>query len=351
MTPARLAIPPNLPATDDVFFQTTRTGARFQNPWGGLKLPGPKDLWRWRTGKNPHAKVKRQRPRLPVVADAASVFETAVAPLKALWIGHASVLFEVDGRRVLVDPVFGRPGGVVPRHTPAAVDARTIPRVDVVCLTHGHHDHLDRRSLSDLQGRFGDALQFAVPLGQEKSLPRNCRNVARFDWWDHLAVGDGVEIIFVPAQHWHRRGLTDENKALWGGWVVRGSRAAYHSGDTGFFDGFGAIGRAAGPLDLAVLPLGAYEPTWFMGGQHMEPTDSVRAFDALGARWFLGMHWGTFDLSNEPLDEGPRVLDSLLANRPDGHRFLVAQNGATVSVASDSAATLSHRHEHPPRAE
>jgi N-acyl-phosphatidylethanolamine-hydrolysing phospholipase D len=345
--PQSIAVPPSLAGTP--WFSSNAHGPLFRNPWSSPPIPGPRELIRWRTTKNPFRQVKRQQRPLPVVEDASTNFESISSALKALWVGHATLLFEVDGRRVLVDPIFGRAGGVVARCTAAPVDVAGLPRVDVVCITHGHHDHLDRRALRAIAERFGDEVLFAVPLGLERVLPSACRRVVCFDWWQTLPIGDGVEIVFVPAQHWHRRGLFDQNRALWGGWVVRGTRAAYHSGDTGYFDGFSAIGGAVGPLDVAVLPLGAYEPTWFMSSQHMAPECSVRAFDALGARHFLGMHWGTYDLSDEPIDEGPRRLDALIEGRADAGRFWVARHGATFSVGSAGQGALSHRHEHPPR--
>jgi N-acyl-phosphatidylethanolamine-hydrolysing phospholipase D len=346
-TPRAIPVPHALVGSP--WFASNAHGPLFRNPWNSPPIPGPRELIRWRTTKNPFRQVKRRQRPLPVVEDARAHFEAAPGELKALWVGHATLLFEVDGRRVLVDPIFGRAGGVVARSTAAPFDAAGLPRVDVVCITHGHHDHLDRRALRAVAERFGDDVLFAVPLGLERVLPSNCRRVVRFDWWQSLAIGDGVEIVFVPAQHWHRRGLLDQNRALWGGWVVRGTRSAYHSGDTGYFDGFAPIGQAVGALDVAVLPLGAYEPTWFMSSQHMGPEYSVRAFDALGARHFLGMHWGTYDLSDEPIDEGPRRLDALIADRPDADRFWVARHGATFSVDAAGQGALTHRHEHPPR--
>ena len=134
--------------------------------------------------------------------------------------------------------------------------------------------------------------------------------VTELDWWGSTRVGP-VTVHFVPAQHWSRRGLKDANETLWGGFVVEGTSArVYHSGDTAYFEGFQEIGRRFPALDAALLPIGAYDPEWFMSRQHMNPEEAVRAFVDLGARRFLAMHWGTFKLTDEPLDEPPQRLDA-----------------------------------------
>jgi L-ascorbate metabolism protein UlaG (beta-lactamase superfamily) len=135
------------------------------------------------------------------------------------------------------------------------------------------------------------------------------------DWWGSTKVG-AVTVHFVPAQHWSRRGLNDVNETLWGGFVVEGSSArVYHSGDTAYFEGFQEIGRRFPGLDAAMLPIGAYDPEWFMEKQHMNPEQAVRAYEDLGARRFLAMHWGTFKLTDEPLDEPPQRLDAEWSRR------------------------------------
>jgi L-ascorbate metabolism protein UlaG (beta-lactamase superfamily) len=150
-------------------------------------------------------------------------------------------------------------------------------------------------------------------------------------------------VCLVPAQHWHRRGLFDDNRALWGGYVVRGTRAVYHSGDTGYFDGFHAIGRAFPSIDVALLPLGAYEPRWFMSTQHMAPEQSAQAFLDLGAAQFVGMHWGTFDLSDESVDDGPRLLARVVEEdaRVDPRRFHVLRHGGSLGLDGRDAPLVS----------
>lgn len=308
---------------------TRHPDGSFANPWTEMPPRGFADVIRWKSGKNAFSDRKRARPELPVWRDPVGAWDALPSGARVQWLGHATVLVEIDGLNVLIDPIFGKAGPVVPRLVPAPRLPDALPRIDVVLISHGHYDHLDAASCKALQARFGPDLLFCAPLGLRGSLPRGAR-VVELSWWQSVRV-QGVELALVPAQHWHRRGIADMNRALWGGWVIRGSASLYHSGDTGFFDGFAAIGAVFPGLDLAVLPLGAYEPRWFMSPQHMAPEESATAWRLLGARRLLGMHWGTYDLTDEPLDHGARdLLPAALAERglnPE-HAHVLAHGGA-----------------------
>lgn len=301
----RVVLPDGI-SEDPVWTGTHQRRGVFFNPWRDEPLQGPMDLLRWQLSSNPFAADKRACAPPQTIPHALSRWQELGEGGRVLWLGHASFLVEIDGVRVLIDPVFGRAGRLMPRLNTAPVGVAELPSVHAVAVTHGHYDHLDAASLGALARRHPDLL-FVVPLGLGRALPRRCRRVVELDWWQRVRV-EGVDIALVPAQHWHRRGPFDANRALWGGYVVRGTRSVYHSGDTGWFDGFGVIGRVFPGLDVALLPMGAYEPRWFMNPQHMPPEASVRAFVDLGARHMLAMHWGTFDLTDEPYDHGPRVL-------------------------------------------
>lgn len=224
-------------------------------------------------------------------------------PARLTWLGHASWLVQLDGVSLLIDPLlFDSIGPGIARQVPVALDEKTLPPIDAQLVTHNHRDHLDLPSLRAVGrpviGGLGLASFFAA-RGLECS---------ELGWWDETRVGS-VSIRFVPSQHWSRRGLSDMNETLWGGFVIEGSTARlYHSGDTAYFDGFGEIGRRVGPIDAALLPIGAYDPAWFMSKQHLNPEEAVRAFLDLGAREFVAMHFGTFRLTDEPLDEPPLRL-------------------------------------------
>ena len=324
---------PAIPEHLEVFFEDPAVPGGFANPWGTNIQPEFSRLLRWQTQRNPwraRKKAGADAPRL--TRDPRGALDAADAQGRLTWLGHASVLATVDGVTVLVDPVFGR-AGPVPRKAPTPLSPDELPHVDVVAVTHGHYDHLDRASLAALGKRFGEDTLFVTPRGLSGTLPKACRRRMELTWWQGVTVG-GVDVVLVPAQHWHRRGLLDVNRALWGGFVVRGGRTVYHSGDTGHFGGFEAIGLAFPSLDTAVLPIGAWEPRWFMGDQHMDPDGSVAAFQALGAQRFVAMHWNTFDLTDEPLDEGPREL-RMAAERAAitfDSRFVVPAHGETVAL-------------------
>ena len=305
----------SLPDDLQIYFAEHCRRGVFFNPWQTSAKPGAADLLRWQTSDNPWAAAKRQPPSAEVLADALDQLAALPASGRVCWLGHASLLAQVDGLTVLIDPIFGKIGGLMRRFAAAPVSVADLPHVDAVLISHGHYDHLDAASLRALSKRFGPDLVFATPLGLSRSLPRRCKRRVELDWWQSIELG-GVSIHLVPAQHWHKRTPLDTNRALWGGWVIRGAgsapRSVYHSGDTGYFGGFAAIGHVFPDIDLAVLPIGAWEPRWFMQTQHMNPDDSVKALQDLGASSLLAMHWGTFDLTDEPLDEGPRALQVAL---------------------------------------
>jgi len=201
-----------------------------------------------------------------------------------------------------------------------------------VLVTHGHHDHLDPSSLAAIARANQGRTLFIVPAGMRSVLPRECEQIVELSWWQHIALGD-VRVHFVPAQHWHQRSAFDRNKKLWGGYVIDGTHSIYHSGDTGFFGGFGAIGKVFGGIDASCLPLGAYEPTWFMSVQHMSPEQSLQAYRDLQSTHFIGMHWGAFDLSNEEIDAGPRWLYQAIADQGlPRSQFHVLTPGGSVAL-------------------
>lgn len=244
------------------------------------------------TADPPHIPEARQ-PELP----RATVGQTMVT-----WVGHASYVVQVGGLTVLTDPVWSEKiPGTRPRLSPVGVDWAALPHVDAVVISHNHYDHLDAPTI--------DRLPRDTPLLVPGNLARWFRrrhftDVTDLDWWESRRIG-AVTFDFVPAHHWSRRTLTDTNRSLWGGWVLTatdGTRV-YFAGDTGYGHWFAEIGRRYPGIDLALMPVGAYEPNWFMRPVHLNPEESVRACLDLGAQRMATMHWGTFVLTTEPVLE------------------------------------------------
>jgi L-ascorbate metabolism protein UlaG (beta-lactamase superfamily) len=280
---------------------------------------GPRDILKWKVvdalaGRNRKDPGGYTTPR----RDPDRALVDGTGP-QITWIGHASFLFTLGGRRILVDPVFSHWVGPIARLAPPGIAVDALPPVDVVLVTHNHRDHLDPASLS----RLGRAPHYVVPLGNG-DLVRSlgAEKVTELDWWQSKDLGS-IEVTLVPARHWSMRYPWDRNDALWGGFVVRSNEgAAYHAGDTGLFDGFAEIGKRIGPIDWAMLPIGAYEPRWFMEPQHMGPEDAVEAARMLDARRLVAMHWGTFRLTDEPAGEPPERARAAFAAAGDAGREL-----------------------------
>jgi L-ascorbate metabolism protein UlaG (beta-lactamase superfamily) len=277
-------------------------------------MRGPRDLFRWRVldplaGRRPKIAKEAARFVTPFRKNDGAALRRPEPSLT--WIGHATFVAKLGGQLVATDPVFcERISGVVPRRAPVGVELEALPPVDVVTISHNHRDHLDLPTIA----RLGSRPLYVVPMGNAGYLrDAGATRIVELDWWDSIEVGQ-LTVTLVPARHWSMRAPWDRNEALWGGFVIRGPEGAlYHAGDTALFDGFAEIGRRAGPIDWALLPIGSYEPRWFMEPQHMNPEDAMDAFRQLGARIFVAMHWGTFKLTDEPLSEPPARLRELAA--------------------------------------
>jgi L-ascorbate metabolism protein UlaG (beta-lactamase superfamily) len=292
---------------------------------------GPRDMlrWRWdrmRAGTPPDATSPWRAPVRP--NDGALV---RTLPASLTWIGHATFLLRLGGKLIATDPIWSsRISGVVPRLSPPGLALEAAPAIDVVTISHNHRDHLDAPTLR----RIGPRALYVVPLGNGRLLRSlGLERIVELDWWQTHREGD-LEITAVPARHWSMRYPWDRNDMLWSGFVFRGPEgAAYHAGDTGFFDGFAEIGERLGPLDHALMPIGAYAPRWFMQPQHLDPDEAVEAFEALGARHLVAMHWGTFRLTDEPLVEPPSRIRALWEARGAGpDRLWLMDVGETRAI-------------------
>jgi L-ascorbate metabolism protein UlaG (beta-lactamase superfamily) len=294
-------------------------GRRFFNPTG----PGPRpfsDLWKWQRerARGSATTWPKSVPPAPPVRLPESVRAGEVA---VTFIGHASFLLQFSGLTVLVDPVFASragPFGLLgpKRVCPPALRLGELPRVDVVLVSHNHYDHLDLSALRWLARHRQP--QFVAPLGLKAWLEaRGVTPVVELDWWQsHWQTG--TEITCTPAQHWSSRTPWDRCHTLWGGfWLRTPHGSLYFAGDSGWGLHFTAIQARLGSPAVSLLPIGAYEPRWFMEPAHMNPREALNAHLALGSRRSLAMHFGTFCLTDEGIDAPAKELATALAARPD----------------------------------
>jgi len=220
------------------------------------------------------------------------------------WIGHSTFLIQLNGVNILTDPVWAKRMGFQKRLTEPGISLSDLPEIDLVVISHGHYDHLDFPTLKKLKGN----PHYFVPVGLKSLFIRKgYQNVTEMNWWESAKFG-GINVHFVPAQHWTRRTLTDMNTSHWGGWIFQSSgETFYFVGDTGYFNGFKQIADRF-TIDTVFMPIGAYEPEWFMAAAHISPEDSVKAFLELKAKFFIPMHYGAYRLAD---DTGPEALERL----------------------------------------
>ncbi len=223
------------------------------------------------------------------------------------WLGHATVLLRLGGLNIITDPQLSERASpfsfVGPKRFVAAPsDVPHLPKIDVLLISHNHYDHLDSPTVRALL-RANPSMACYLPLGLKPWFEkRGAQNVYELGWWQKHGFQD-LDIHCVPAQHWSARGLFDRNQTLWCGWVVKGHGLNfYFSGDTGYSPHLQEIASRLGPPDLAALPIGAYEPRWFMRPQHVDPPEAVRLHRELNVRHSLAIHWGTFELADDSLD-------------------------------------------------
>jgi L-ascorbate metabolism protein UlaG (beta-lactamase superfamily) len=245
----------------------------------------------------------------------------SVAGLRITLIGHASVLIQVAGLSILVDPVFAERASPLRFAGPKRVNApgiafEDLPPIDAVLITHNHYDHLDVATIARLWRR--DHPRIVAPLGNDAIIRAEHPDVTveTRDWDESVDLGQGIAAHLMPAYHWSARSTSDRRMALWGAYVLTSPRGViYHVGDTGYGDGkiFRSVRERFGAPRLAILPIGAYEPRWFMQPQHMNPEEAVRAMQEVGAEQALGHHWGTFRLTNEGIEDPPQALAAALA--------------------------------------
>jgi L-ascorbate metabolism protein UlaG (beta-lactamase superfamily) len=280
-------------------------GSRYENYDGVKNEHGFRDMLRWSR--------ERRRNKKDLNVQIAQAEEKEAEKLKknresmsVTWIGHSTFLLQMGGLNIITDPVWALRMGVQRRLTEPGLPITSLPPIDLVLISHGHYDHLDFPTIKNLAGNPA----FYVPAGLKGAfIKRGYTNIHEADWWDSFEAGT-LKLTFVPAQHWTRRGLNDTNTSHWGGWIIEHpeeEQSVYFAGDTGYFRGFKDIAEKH-KLDIVLMPIGAYEPEWFMSVSHINPEDAVKAFLELKGKLFIPMHYGAYRLAD---DTGPEALERL----------------------------------------
>ena len=237
----------------------------------------------------------------------------------AIWIGHSTFLIKKNGVTIITDPIFSKRASpfknIGPKRLiPPAIPLDEIPNIDIITVSHNHYDHLDIHSLKKISKKYPTAI-FLVPAGDEKLLKRKkIKNVFSFNWWESIEHKNFV-VTFTPVQHWSKRSLFDRNKSLWGGWFINHKDySIYHAGDTGYSKDFIDTKLKLGSPKYAFIPIGAYDPEWFMAESHVNPEDAVQIMLDLEAEKGFGMHWATFTLTDEDTIEPKIRLENAVKN-------------------------------------
>ncbi len=319
---------------------------RFRNTGDDAVGKGLGEVLRWRWGawrddlppapQVPTPRVAPDLARLRANAVAGAAMQPAVT-----WIGHATALVQAGGLNVLTDPIFSERASpfsfIGPkRHLPPGIALGDLPPIDVVLVSHNHYDHLDGESVDALARQPGGPPLYVVPLGLKAWFAeRGIARVVELDWWQAVDV-NGSAFVLTPVQHWSSRSPTDRMRTLWGGWAVFSPDFQwFFAGDTAWSRDFAEVharfaarhGGEGRGFDLALIPIGAYEPRWFMAAQHVNPAEAVRIHQTVRATRSIGVHWGTFSLTDEALDEPPRALA-----RAAGEARLAADAFTTIAV-------------------
>jgi len=281
-----------------LFFAQHEKDGKYYNPWLSMPEIGFSRILKWRLSDKPKY-TDYETGFLPDVKTLTAEYINNNDNFTT-WLGHSSILMKISGRVIMIDPVFGDIPFVKKRRVPSALSYEEASRIDgevTVLLTHNHYDHLDKASIKSLPLN----TKFIVPKGLASTV-MDIRDgeVREIDWWEELYFGS-IKIVFLPSQHWSKRGIFDANKSLWGSYLVdTGKKKLFICGDTGYSSIYKEIASRYPGIDYAFMSTGASQPRWFMHYSHQDETEAIRAFEELGAKKMIPIHWGSFTLGNEP---------------------------------------------------
>lgn len=308
-------------------------GKKFFNP-GGMEAKGFRDLMKWlsnrQQGEWKELKETEFGPPPGKKVEGDSIVVT--------FVNHSTFLIQTQGLNILTDPVWCERASPVPflgpkRIRPPGIRFEDLPGIDIILLTHNHYDHLDINTMKRLSAEFGPKI--FCTLGVRQYLERNgIENITEMDWWDEIRIDSSLSLLCTPAQHFSGRGMFDRDRTLWAGFALQTSKGSiYYSGDTGYGDFFKEIAQRISPVRLSFLPIGAYKPAWFMSPIHTSPADAVRIHQIIKSTKSIGMHFGTFPLADDGMDEAEEDLKIALKKEgiPEGE-FIVPEEGASVMI-------------------
>lgn len=278
------------------------------------------DLLKWQLSNNPFKEAKKSEFRRLTKEFDPSILESGEDYL--IWLGHASYLIQVNGIVLLIDP-FLEKNTFLKRESPEVLQVDDLPKIDYLMLSHNHRDHIDKATIQKLL-KLQSGVQVLTGLGVGEVIDKwgEFGDIQEAGWFQRYNTGlDDLQIVYVPSRHWSRRWLWDLNENLWGGfWIQTEEKSIYFMGDSGFGPHFEDIRQVMGKPDYCLMGVGAFRPEWFMNQAHISPMDAIEAFNSLGGSYFIPMHYGTFDLSDEPRME---PWDILVANQGKLHGALV----------------------------
>ena len=284
---------------------------RFQHPDGDPSNKKPSELFAMMREFSKRKYDQSEQNGFPV--EISEQNEISTFSDSVMWIGQSTILLNYKNLTVLTDPQFSNRAsplffGGPKRVTPTPFEIEDLPNIDIVLISHNHYDHLDRSSIKDLV-KHQPSIKFLVPLGLGQTLYKwGVVDVTELDWWQAVKFQE-IEIQPTPVKHWSCRSLFDRNKSLWAGWMIKWDDFSfYFAGDSGYSNDFKETAKRLGNPTLAAIPIGAYEPRDFMKAAHMNPEEAVKAFEDLQAKYGVAIHWGTFKLTTELMDEPPERL-------------------------------------------
>ena len=300
--------------------------------WGFLK-------WRWeRLG------LDVPNVDFPMAENDPAFLKTNRSEPTLTWVGHATFLLQLGGLNILTDPMFSQrasPFGFAgpKRWAAPGLALEDLPQIDFVVISHDHYDHLDKATVQALAAQASGPPRFFVPLGigaHLRDFGYPAERITELDWWGEAQYGEAT-VVAAPVQHFSGRWINDRNATLWAGWLIQiAGKQVYFGGDTGYSKDFADTFARYGAMDLALIPVGAYAPRWFMSPVHVNPAEAVQIHQDLRSGFSVGMHWGTFNLTDEPMDEPPKALAAALADAGvAAERFVVMRHGQTRRLVLD----------------